>query len=191
MVRYIKPQTAILFAILILTIPLPWLSAWVLAAIVHEAGHCIGVWICGGHLEQISLSLQGTEILSTLENRWQAVFCSLAGPIGGMLLFIIANQFPRLSICAFLQTIYNLLPIYPLDGGRMVYNLLLVIFPVKMAENVFRGVEFLVITSLVAFAMVLCFALKLGCLPVLFVIIFLVQTKRIKIPCKWRGHRVQ
>lgn len=42
----------------------------------------------------------------------------LAGPAASLLLLSLVRVFPRVAICGLIQGIYNLLPIYPLDGGK-------------------------------------------------------------------------
>ena len=191
MAHYINTHTAIFFAVLLLTVPLPWLFAWIFAAIIHEACHCLAVWICGGRLEQISVSLQGIEIRSNIENPWQSALCSLAGPIGGAFLLLFADQFPRIAICALIQSVYNILPVYPLDGGHVIRNLLYAVVPSKIAEATCRCLELLTIIAMYGYVFWLSIFYRLGVLPLFVVIIFLLQTKKIKIPCKWRAHRVQ
>ncbi len=50
----------------------------------------------------------------------KSVICILSGPMGSLLLFLFVRWIPRIAFCGLLQGIYNLLPIYPLDGGRVV-----------------------------------------------------------------------
>lgn len=46
------------------------------------------------------------------------LLCVLAGPAVSFSLLALARFFPRIAICGLVQGIYNLLPIYPLDGGK-------------------------------------------------------------------------
>lgn len=180
----IKPQSAILCAILTLVIPLPWLLAWIIAAITHEICHCIAVWVCGGRIEQICVSLHGAEIHTCLKNKWQTIFCILSGPAGGLFLLLFSDSFPRIAVCALFQSIYNLIPLYPLDGGRALESFLKIVLPDIAAGNIFHKLEMLTILSIIFGGVVLSIYWKLGWLPVLFILYLLIQTKKIKIPCK-------
>lgn len=182
MVPVINPQTAILCAILLLMIPLPWMMAWFLSAAFHELCHCIAVWICGGHIERIQIGLFGAEIQSCIENNWQSAFCSLAGPMGGLFLLLFADTFPRLAICALIQTVYNLLPVCPLDGGRMIRSFLSAFCSDQIVNNICQIIEISVFVIMSVFTLSMIW--KLGILPLIFMLFFLLRTKKIKIPCK-------
>lgn len=54
----------------------------------------------------------------------EAVICALSGPLGGLLLTLTIGYLPRLALCALVQSIFNLLPFYPLDGGRALRAML-------------------------------------------------------------------
>ena len=49
---------------------------------------------------------------------------ALAGPFGGLVLLLTARWLPRLAICGLMQSVFNLLPISPLDGSRAVSAML-------------------------------------------------------------------
>ena len=50
--------------------------------------------------------------------------CALAGPLGSFSLLLISEYFPEAAVCGLIQGAYNLIPIFPLDGGRVVRFLL-------------------------------------------------------------------
>lgn len=105
---------------------LPW---GLLACIVHELGH-IGVALaCGGRVERLSLTMVGAELsfsYRTPLSYGRDSLVALAGPGANLLLgglfFWQGRHLP--AVLTLGLGVFNLLPILPLDGGRVVYGLL-------------------------------------------------------------------
>lgn len=105
---------------------LPW---GLLACAVHELGHVAAVLAFGGWVERLRLSAVGAELAFSCRkplSYGRDSLVALAGPAAnlllGGLLFALHRHLPAmlsLGVGAF-----NLLPILPLDGGRVVYGLL-------------------------------------------------------------------
>ena len=51
-----------LMALLLLTLPLRWVLACFLAAMVHELGHALAVLLCGGRITGVMLSFHGARM---------------------------------------------------------------------------------------------------------------------------------
>jgi Zn-dependent protease len=75
--------------------------------------------LLGGKVDSIWINLGGAVIDAWVPNRTHEIISILAGPAGSLLLLFLYNILPELSVCAAVQGLYNLLPIYPLDGGRI------------------------------------------------------------------------
>ena len=178
----IKNNTYIYLTILLLLVPLPWLTAWLAAVCIHELGHFAAVWICGGRVEELTISIDGFLIRSSPMGDVKRVICTLCGPLIGLLPIVIRSNFPRVAICAWILTAYNLLPILPLDGGH--------ILQILMADNRwFWRIQALFMAAIVILSIYAFALLKIGPFPLIVTGILLL--KRRKTPCKKGFCRVQ
>lgn len=114
----ITPSACILAAFLLLTVPLRWLLAAWTAAFFHELCHIAAVRACGGSVLGIRVGAGGAVLDTSSMTAGREMFCALAGPFGSFLLLLLLWRIPKLAICGCIQGFYNLLPLYPLDGGR-------------------------------------------------------------------------
>lgn len=128
---FFSPYFPIFAAITLLIVPFPWLFGWFFAATVHEIFHCMAIWLCGEHIYQIQIGCTGAKIIAGDLTDAKTIICALAGPIGGFLLLFFAKFIPRVAVCAFFQSLFNMLPVYPLDGGRVLFSIC----------NVFANIE--------------------------------------------------
>lgn len=111
-------------ALLLLTVPLQWLAAALTAAAVHELCHVLAIRLTGGKIHGFHIGLRGAVLDTSPMGDRQEFFCALAGPIGSFLLTFLFRRFPRLALCGFVQGFFNLLPLWPMDGGRILRALL-------------------------------------------------------------------
>lgn len=171
----IKPQVYIFFVLLLLLIPLNWLIGWSIAVIVHELCHICAVYFMGGRIDGISVGVNGICINSAPLSDGKRLFAILCGPIGGLLPTLLSSRFPRLAICCWVLSVYNLLPFLPLDGGRALKILI-------KNERYFIFLERFFLGVLTALALYGTFFLDLGILPLLAVGLFWLRNR--KFPCK-------
>jgi len=103
------------------------LWVFLLAALVHELGHLLVLYIAGGRFQKLSLTFFGAIMHCELpaDNLAKAAVC-LAGPASSFMLTAVAGFFKcyRLAGASVILGLFNLLPIPPLDGG-MALNFLM------------------------------------------------------------------
>jgi stage IV sporulation protein FB len=149
--------------------------AMFLAILVHELGHSITILLFGarsGILMYMFGGMAGNDLPSST-HPWKRIVISLMGPVAGFLFaaasyWTIVRLFdagiqPNQEVLFLLWTlfginlwfsIFNLLPIYPLDGGQILFQLL-VMFRVR------RTVKISAIVSIVTAALTVAFLMRM------------------------------
>ncbi len=178
----IKPNTYIFLTILLFTIPLTWISSWIIAILFHEFCHYIAVILCRGKIYSLKIGLLGAEMQCSNMSDVSQVIAIMCGPIGGLFLACFGQCFPRLALCSFFLSLYNLIPLLPLDGGSVLY----ILFGNRKWFHYFE--KFLLVTLFLC-ALFLSYFLKIGLLPMATVAILYLKYR--KIPCKEGVCKVQ
>lgn len=179
----IQPSAFILLAVWILLLPLDWLIAALLAAAFHEMGHLAAIYAFGAHPESISVGGTGARIhTGPLEGRAE-FFCAAAGPAASLLLLSLCRLFPKLAFCGLTQGMFNLIPVHPMDGGRMLYCVLRRLCP-RRAEGILHIVQCLILCVIFVLSLMMATGRKEGILPVFVCAMVLSRVAISKIPCK-------
>lgn len=113
----------LVLALMALLFPLRFLAGVLIAAAVHECGHLLAIWLTGGKVLSFRLHGGGAAIETAPMEPGREALCALAGPGLGALTILAWRVFPELALAGLVQTVFNLIPIYPLDGGRAVRNI--------------------------------------------------------------------
>ena len=116
---HISAGAYIMTAVWLLLVPVRWMFAALFAAAVHEIGHLTAVWALEGCIQTVEIRGFGARIATSPMTPGEELVCVLAGPAAGALLCLFWKWIPSAAICAAVQTVFNLLPFYPLDGGRI------------------------------------------------------------------------
>lgn len=174
----IRPGFFLSAAVAVLLIPLPWLFAWVVAAIVHELFHLIAVWLFRFSILSIVIGAGGAKIETDMPIGLKMTVSAVAGPIGGLLLLLLLRITPRIALCGLIQSIYNLLPLCHLDGGRALNGILSSLFQTSTVNQIAVLIERIVLFLLIIVAVYAFVVLKLGIVPLLFAGVLLLKNKK-------------
>ena len=184
----VKSGLYIWMTFVLLFVPLDWLVAGMLAAVFHEFCHVAVLLLSGGRVRSLCVGLSGCEIHSTALGWSQSLFSILAGPAGSLFLVLFYRTVPKLAVCGLLQGLYNLLPVYPLDGGRVLQQLLDRFIPEK-SDTVFMLTGMSVCAVLLVISVILIDSA--GLFPVFLALIWILRFFPRKIPCKPLRIKVQ
>lgn len=180
----ISPGAVIFWALLLLVLPVSWLGAAFLAAAAHEAGHLLALSFLGGRGRLRHLGAFGAVIEAENLSPAGEFFCAAAGPAVSLLLGSLLPLMPRISLCGLAQGLFNLLPLYPLDGGRMVYCLLRGFLPADLAGKAVVSLGNSLIFLLLFLSAFVCFRYQPGPLALVFGLLSMILAKKRKNPCK-------
>ena len=187
----IEPAFCVLLALSLLVFPVEWICAWFAATLVHELGHYLSLRMLRVNISALQINSRGVLMRSDPLTDIQHAVCSLSGPVAGLMLLPLAKYWPALAICGFIQSVFNLIPIYPLDGGAVIHFLLANCF----GESVAWIISKVIGTCLQMLIPILLFVLGISLRSVpfflLIALVFVFKTKGIKSPCKHRKVIVQ
>ncbi len=157
----------LLLACMLLTLPLKWILAALIAAAVHELCHYAAIRLLGGSASAVQLTGNAAIMPVASLSSWKELLCTLAGPMGGFLLVFLLPVFPRIALCGLLQSFYNLLPLYPQDGGRALKCLASMLLPPTYAWWLCSFVSWLCVGGIVALGIYAALFKGLGIFPLL------------------------
>lgn len=150
--------------------------------IFHEYGHLRAMKKCGLPTKGMYLIpfVGGLAVGDMPKTRWQDVYISMMGPVFGLIMTLVfyvvylatESHFAGLvASTSALLNLFNLIPVYPLDGGRVIKSL------------VFSGRNYLALIALLSIsALCFVFAWKMG----FYFITFFIVIGVIDIVAGWR-----
>ena len=120
----IEAGAYLLGALWLYLLPLPWVLGAALAGVVHEMGHLIALRIANVPVYSVSIGGMGAKIETGSMSPTEEVICAFAGPVCSFLLLFLCEMYPEAALCGVLQGLFNLIPLYPMDGGRVIQCLI-------------------------------------------------------------------
>ena len=153
---------------------------------MHECSHAAAIYLLGGRISRICIGGRGVTMETTGISGIREIICALAGPIGSILLLTVAPRFPRTAICGFVHGIYNLLPLFPMDGGRILRCILYSFFKPPIAGKILGWSQYAVIAVILILGAIL--SLRFGIMPLLIAFLIFKNNPLAKRPF-WRYNR--
>ncbi len=185
----IQPGYFILIALALLIIPVRWVVGWFGAVFFHEFCHYIALRAYKVSVFQIKIGIGGVNMQTGEMTVLQEVICALAGPLGSLLLLFLLHVYPYVSLCALAQSLFNLMPIYPMDGGRVITGICVGLIGEKKGILLSNTISGIFLALLFCVSLHLSLHYRLGILPIIISLIII--TRVVKIPCKVRQLIVQ
>lgn len=141
-----------------------WVGVVFISILVHELGHALAARSVG-HSPAIQLTYFGglAYFQQFRLTPWRLVYISAAGPAAGYALYLLCYNLAiygyipvsmtvqQLVTVNFYWTIFNLLPVYPLDGGQILLGLTQALLP-RFSPQITHGLGAIVAAIIAIFA---------------------------------------
>lgn len=157
----------------------------IIFAIIHELGHLLAGLMVGMKPDKMELKPYGVSISFKISKKetstighFKKIVVALAGPLTNLLVIIIVcniklDLFSNLMIiyANILLIVFNLIPIYPLDGGRVLKEILHICYGEKKAIRYVSNISFVILIILTFIGSIAVFYLEN--IAIFIVIVFL------------------
>lgn len=147
---------------------------FLLALALHEAAHLTALALFRRPVLGLTLSAGGAKIETEALTLWQEALSAAAGPLVNLLSGALTLRcVPAFSAVSLGLAAVNLLPLYPLDGGRILRAALLSRLPPERTERILRLAVWLTCSTLMVGACWLTVWRQAGLWPIFAALVLL------------------
>ena len=146
-------------------------------ALIHELGHLLAGLLCGMRPEKLEIKAYGVRVSFKLfpkdynikvgkgnKLEIKKIFVALSGPLTNILIILLSLNLPieiftKLMIIYsnILIIIFNLIPIYPLYGGRILKSILHITYGKRKSEKYINNISFITLIILTFISSILIY----------------------------------
>lgn len=177
-------------AVCLMLLPVRWVIAVAAAGAVHEVCHILAIRLQRVRIHSLRIGLSGAVICTEPMNERQELLSAAAGPLGSLCMIALANLWPELAFCGLVHGLFNLFPLYPSDGGRILSCVLQLCCP-ERADLLLRWTERAVLFLLLFGAIGLIVLFPRWFWVILTGALLILRSAFRKIPCKADSLAVQ
>jgi len=154
--------------------------------IIHELGHVFAAISYGWKVEEIELLPFGgvAKINQTMDSIWAEMIVAVAGPFQNLMMIIVAYTFQEFAMWSdnwttfFIQAniwigLFNLLPVSPLDGYKVLKGFLFLLFSYRKAVMVSIFISIVVIIFFLIWASGLLYGMKVNINGMILLLFFI------------------
>lgn len=136
-------------------------SLILISLVFHECGHLVAAKSVGAHVERCTIMPYGGEIIVKNEyqlNEVQLLVIALGGPLASLVGIVLASFLPAalaqpLMDYQLILLAVNSIPIWPLDGGKVVCYTMLIFFPKVKIYETFLSLSLCFLTIIILIAL--------------------------------------
>ena len=120
----------------------------IISAVIHEIGHILAILLVKSSINEINISAFNFEIKKDIENNNKLFLVLIAGPICNLFVFLLLFILRDISFSNntlkifFINNLFlffiNILPIYDLDGGQILYYFLTKKLDIVKSNNILK-----------------------------------------------------
>ena len=148
------------------------------AMLLHECGHLLCLAAMGKELLEIRFDLFGAVIRSGPLTRREELFCALSGPAVNLISALILRNNPLLHVIHAGLLVVNMLPVYPLDGGRILSCALSCFLPFDQIRRTMHCINLAVSFCVMLVVTSFCACVSGGWLPMALCALVLLRLGR-------------